>query len=82
MSSMKVKTSVTLSEDVLAAVDELVGTRSRSEFIEAALRRAIAEQRRQQQAERDLAIINRVADRLNAEADDVLFIVRQGALLV
>ena len=69
---MKVKTSITLSADVLAAVDELVGERSRSEFIEAALRRAIAEQRRRQQNERDLAIINRVADRLNEEADDVL----------
>ena len=72
MSSMKVKTSITLSEDVLESVDRLSGDTSRSEFIEAALRQVIAELIRKAQNERDIDIINRHADRLNAEAFDVL----------
>ncbi|MCW5849428.1 MAG: hypothetical protein KIT87_05070 [Anaerolineae bacterium] len=50
-------------------------------LIEAALRRAIAEERRRLQNERDLAIINRVADRLNEEADDVLLYVKASQLM-
>ncbi len=70
---MKVKTSVTLSEDLLKAVDEHSGPgRSRSEFIEAALRAFIAQLLREERDARDLEIINRKADRLNEEAADVL----------
>lgn len=70
---MKVKTSITLSSDLLKTVDKLSGrNRSRSEFIEAALRAYIAETIRHEQNARDLEIINRRADDLNKEALDVL----------
>jgi metal-responsive CopG/Arc/MetJ family transcriptional regulator len=70
---MKVKTSITLSEDVIEAVDDLVGkSNSRSEFIETALRSYIARKKRDEQNSRDLEIINRRHTRLNREAEDVL----------
>jgi len=71
---MKVKTSITLSEDLLVAVDALVepGERSRSAVIETAIRAFFRQRGREAQAERDLAILNASADRLNTEALDVL----------
>jgi metal-responsive CopG/Arc/MetJ family transcriptional regulator len=70
---MKVKTSITLSEDVLAAVDQLAGThQNRSAFIEAAVRAFIADLERQKRNARDLEIINRCEAALNEEALDVL----------
>ncbi len=71
---MKVKTSITLSEETLKTVDELSSLyKNRSEFIEAAVRAFIAQLSRDQQNARDLEILNRHADRLNQEAADVLF---------
>ncbi len=70
---MRVRTSVTISQDLLGAIDKLSGQhKNRSEFIEAALRNYIAQLLRQQQNARDLEIINRRADDLNEEAMDVL----------
>lgn len=70
---MKVKTSITLSEDVVEAVDELAGeSRNRSEVIETALRSYLALLKRDEQNSRDLVIINRRHVRLNREAEDVL----------
>ncbi len=70
---MRIKTSVTLSQDVLKAVDKLSKSyKSRSEFIELALRAFIAQTIRSQQNARDLEIINRRAEALNSEAQDVL----------
>lgn len=70
---MKTKTSITLSEDVLKAIDKLSGqSKNRSEFIERALRAYIAQMIRQARNARELEIINRRADRLNKEAQDVL----------
>jgi metal-responsive CopG/Arc/MetJ family transcriptional regulator len=70
---MKVKTSVTLSGTLLAAIDRHAGRNgNRSEFIETAVRAYIAALVRKQQNARDLAIINRRAARLNREANDVL----------
>ena len=70
---MKVKTSVTLSEDILKAIDEQSGSqKNRSEFIENAVRSYISQVIRQRQNAKDLDIINRQADRLNDEAADVL----------
>jgi metal-responsive CopG/Arc/MetJ family transcriptional regulator len=70
---MKVKTSITLAEDLLKAIDEQSGGhRSRSDFIEKAVRAYIAQVVRDEQNARDLDIINREADRLNQEAKDVL----------
>ena len=70
---MKEKTSITLSRDVLAGVDQLAGSKhSRSAIIEMALRRYLKERARARIQARDLEQINRAADELNAEAADVL----------
>ena len=70
---MKVKTSITLSEELLDAVDKRSSRfKNRSEFIEAAIRAYIAKIVLDEQNARDLAIVNREADRLNKEAADVL----------
>ncbi|MBI5745802.1 MAG: ribbon-helix-helix protein, CopG family [Nitrospirae bacterium] len=70
---MKVKTSITLSEDLLDAIDERSGQfKNRSDFVEAAIRAYIEHMIREEQNAKDLAIINRQADRLNKEAIDVL----------
>ena len=70
---MKVKTSITLSEDVLRAVDRLASHyKNRSELIETAIRAFLAKLLREEQDRRDLEILNRNAERLNREAADVL----------
>ncbi len=70
---MKVKTSITLSEDLLETVDSMSASyKNRSEFIEIALRKAIAQMIREQQDARDMEIINQHLEELNAEAEDVL----------
>ncbi len=70
---MKVKTSITLSEDLLETVDHFaLQYKNRSEFIEIALRKMIAQMNREQQDARDMEIINQHLDELNAEAKDVL----------
>jgi metal-responsive CopG/Arc/MetJ family transcriptional regulator len=70
---MKEKTSITLSRDLLAGIDQLAGAQgSRSAFIERVLRRYLRERARAQAHARDLERINQAADRLNSEAADVL----------
>ena len=71
---MKVKTSITLSEDLLRAVDKRTKQqkKTRSDFIEVAVRAFIQQLIREEQNARDLAIINRRADALNKEAAEVL----------
>src|SRR3990172_3018011 len=70
---MKVKTSITLSRELLDAVDARTGRgRSRSEFIEAALQAFLDKSMRDERGARDLEILNRRATRLNREAVDVL----------
>jgi metal-responsive CopG/Arc/MetJ family transcriptional regulator len=70
---IKVKTSITLSEDLLEAIDQWSTLfKSRSEFIESALRAYIAKMIRDEQNAKDLAIINQRVARLNKEAADVL----------
>jgi metal-responsive CopG/Arc/MetJ family transcriptional regulator len=70
---MKEKTSITLSREILSGIDKFTGARrSRSAFIERVLRRYLREQVRAQANARDLERINRAAERLNAEAADVL----------
>jgi metal-responsive CopG/Arc/MetJ family transcriptional regulator len=70
---MKVKTSITLPEELLDAIDEQSSRfKNRSNFIEAAIRAYIAKIVLDEQNARDLAIINREANRLNKEAADVL----------
>lgn len=70
---MKEKTSITLSKDLLAKLDRLAGSKhSRSAFIERVLRKYLRDRARATRHARDLARINRAADRLNLEAKDVL----------
>ena len=70
---MKVKTSITLSEDLLEAIDQRSAQfKNRSDFIESAIRAFIAQMVREEQNAKDLAILNRQGERLNQEAIDVL----------
>jgi metal-responsive CopG/Arc/MetJ family transcriptional regulator len=70
---MKEKTSVALSREVLSAIDRVAGPRqSRSALIEAILADYLRKRAREERDARDLEIINRHADELNAEAQDVL----------
>jgi Arc/MetJ-type ribon-helix-helix transcriptional regulator len=70
---MKVKTSITLSKEALAAIDRLAGSRkNRSAVVERAVRELVTAEARRLRNERDLEILNRHAKRLNAEAADVL----------
>ena len=73
ISSMKVKTSITLSEGLLKEIDRRSNRfKNRSDFIEVAVHSYITPIARQEQNAKDLAIINRRADQLNKEATDVL----------
>ena len=71
---MKIKTSITLSDKLLAVVDERARQqkKTRSDFIEVAVWAFIAQLIRDEQNARNLEIINRRADFLNQEACDVL----------
>jgi metal-responsive CopG/Arc/MetJ family transcriptional regulator len=70
---MKEKTSITLSREILAGVDRMAGSKqSRSAFIEAVLSRYLRQQARAQIEARDLELINKAADELNEEVEDVL----------
>lgn len=70
---MKVKTSITLSGEVLGLIDRHHDEfQSRSEFLERAARVFLAHLARTESERRDLEIINRHAEKLNTEAKDVL----------
>jgi metal-responsive CopG/Arc/MetJ family transcriptional regulator len=70
---MKVKTSVTLSEDLLRRIQKSSRkNESRSEAIERLLNQAFEYESRTAADERDLELINRHAEQLNREAEDVL----------
>jgi metal-responsive CopG/Arc/MetJ family transcriptional regulator len=70
---MKEKTSITLSTDVLAKIEQMAGSKlSRSAFIEFVLRGYFRERARRKAEIRDVQIINAAAERLNLEAEDVL----------
>ncbi|MGH9426929.1 MAG: ribbon-helix-helix domain-containing protein [Terriglobia bacterium] len=71
---MRTKTSITLPESLLASIDQHAGSfdNNRSAFIEAAVRALITNIERSMQDARDIEIINREADRLNREAEEVL----------
>ena len=70
---MKVKTSVTLAKEVVAAVERSGRDgESRSETIERLLRLSLAAEARAKRDRRDRELINTHAEELNAEAVDVL----------
>jgi metal-responsive CopG/Arc/MetJ family transcriptional regulator len=70
---MRVKTSVTIDERVLRAIDRVATrTRSRSRVIEDAARDFLTRRARSAREARDLEILNARAEALNREMDDVL----------
>ena len=69
---MKVKTSITLSEEVLAQLDCVEGSESRSALIERILRAFFRRRALDDEQARDRALLDRNADLFNSEALDVL----------
>ncbi len=71
---MKIKTSITLSEDLLRKIDARVEAqrRSRSEFIEEAVRAFLAQADRAALQAREAALLREHAAALNVEMADVL----------
>ena len=70
---MKVKTSVTLSPETLQAIDEIAGELlNRSRVIEQAVLEFVERRRRAARDAKDLEILNRSADALNEEVEDIL----------
>jgi metal-responsive CopG/Arc/MetJ family transcriptional regulator len=70
---MKVKTSITLSEDLLAQLDRILGAgESRSAVLEQALREFLANRQRRKRDARDQRILDSRHEELNREALDVL----------
>ena len=67
---MRVKTSITLPEDLLKSIDQTDS--NRSAFVERASRAYLARLEKAKREARDAEIINAHADRLNEEAMDVL----------
>jgi metal-responsive CopG/Arc/MetJ family transcriptional regulator len=67
---MRVKTSITLPRELLARLDRV--DRNRSALLERAAEAYLRDLARQERDRRDLAIINKNAERLNREAADVL----------
>ncbi len=71
---MKIRLAVTLSQELVKAIDEHIRERgkTRSAFVEGAVRAFVGRWTRREQNARDLEIINDCADFLNHEALDVL----------
>jgi len=70
---MKEKTSITLSRDVLTAIDRIAGSKqSRSAVIEAVLAQYLRKRARAQIEARDLELLNKAANELSSEVEDVL----------
>jgi metal-responsive CopG/Arc/MetJ family transcriptional regulator len=70
---MKVKTSITLSKEILRQIDQHAeGANNRSAFIELAVRTYLEMAKRTRRDQRDMEIINRASEKLNREAMDVL----------
>ena len=70
---MKIKTSITLSPEAIDAIDEIAGAgTNRSRVIEEAVIEFVASHRRRQREAKDLEILNRSAERLNRETEEIL----------
>lgn len=70
---MKTKTSITISKDILTMIDQyLQGEKNRSAFIELAVRTYLEIIKRRRRDQHDLRTINRLSEKLNREATDVL----------
>jgi metal-responsive CopG/Arc/MetJ family transcriptional regulator len=68
---MKVKTSLTLSEDVLKRIDERAEG-NRSEWIERVVREQLRKLERDEIGRRDMEIYNRLAEELSDRLPDIL----------
>jgi metal-responsive CopG/Arc/MetJ family transcriptional regulator len=69
----KIKTSLTLSREVVTGIDRVAGRKhSRSAVVDAVLRRYLSQRERAAINARDRELINQYADELNAEAEEVL----------
>jgi metal-responsive CopG/Arc/MetJ family transcriptional regulator len=66
----KAKASITLSGNLLKVIDSLAGAAQRSALIERAVQIYAARQLKERRRERELMLLNRHADALNAEGDD------------
>jgi len=70
---MKEKTSITLSKEVLTCIDGIAGSKqSRSAFIEGVLIQYLRKRARAQVEARDLELLNKAANELTAEVEDIL----------
>jgi metal-responsive CopG/Arc/MetJ family transcriptional regulator len=69
---MKVKTSVTLSEELLQAISAETSSENRSAFIEAAMWEYLEVRRKRVRDRREMELISANADLLNDEARDAL----------
>lgn len=70
---MKVKTSITITKELLASIDELFdNSKNRSQLIEKAIKEYIERQKKRKRDLEDLALINKKADKLNQAAAEVL----------
>jgi metal-responsive CopG/Arc/MetJ family transcriptional regulator len=70
---MKVKTSITLSEHILKAIDRVRDkSQSRSFFIEQAVRYYLLDNAKRERDNKDFEILNENSEQLNLEAEDVL----------
>jgi metal-responsive CopG/Arc/MetJ family transcriptional regulator len=67
---MKIKTSITLSEELVKAIDQRHS--NRSEFIEKGMRAYLRQLKREERDAHDLEILNKYADELNREALETL----------
>jgi RNA polymerase-interacting CarD/CdnL/TRCF family regulator len=72
-SGMKIKTSVTLSEETLASLEELTREGlSKSRIVEIAVADLLDRHRRRRRDQGDREILDRRADVLNREVEDIL----------
>ena len=71
-SARKVKTSISLSADLLGAVDALAGRSGRSAWIERCVRASVLRATKRQRDRHELELLNANADALNRECADVL----------
>jgi metal-responsive CopG/Arc/MetJ family transcriptional regulator len=70
---MKIKTSITLSDDLLTKIDRNLGNfKNRSNFIENAAKSYLSQLARSENDKRDREIIDRKAAAMNKEAEAVL----------
>jgi metal-responsive CopG/Arc/MetJ family transcriptional regulator len=67
---MRIKTSVTLPIEIVDALDKAGDNRSR--LVEEAVREYLGRRERERRDARDRAILDRFAERLNREVEDVL----------